>query len=65
MSGRRNFKSPISELFSPDQRTGLDTRKHHARRIHNLLMGIHVRWSQQSHLSHGTFAARRLPMIAV
>lgn len=65
MSGRRKFKSPISELFSPDQRTGLDTRIHRARRIHNLLTGIHVRWSQQSHTSHGKFAAKRVPVIVI
>ena len=36
MADRRTLVSPISELFSPDQRTGGGTRIHRARRIRKL-----------------------------
>lgn len=67
MTDRRKHVSPISELFSPDQRTGRGDRKHLARSIGKLKAKKQIFWSHHLILStspHASYIARRLPRIA-
>ena len=67
MTDRRKYEGPISELYSPDQRTGGGDRKHLARSIRKLKAKRQIFWSHHLLLStshNNSYIARRLPRIA-
>ena len=63
MSDRRKLISPVSELFSPDQRTGAGDRKHRARKIRKLTSDMRVLWSRHTISPHCSYRARRMPRV--
>ena len=61
MADRRTHVSPVTELFSPDQRTGIVRRGRRGRRIRKLKSMLRMLWSNHPVLPPGSYKARRLP----
>ncbi|GEM_PF-4189470 len=65
MADRRIHSRPVSELFSPDRRSGAGERKHRARMIRRLTEDMRLIWARHTIVPQAAFKARRRPPVRI